>query len=417
MLTTMRDILWVERSFVRRIVAATFAFAVVYALYAIVAHDSYLPKVLDFRVVYCGERAVLAGSDPYRVEPLRACEHAVRREAGEPDWSVTPYPLPGYAAAVFAPLAELPYDIARLGWIALLVLAFGITTAAVAASMQTSTLAVAFVCAPTIGILQLVYGEPIPFALAALAVAGLALERHRPRLAALAAAAAVFEPHVGLAGCVGLFVAVPAARRTLVLAGVACAALGIVVLGPLTNLEYLRTFLPLQARAELVAVDQYSTSHVAYLLHASEGVALALGTLCAMASLAFGVWSAGAYRARRRLPRAARAAARRSRNARQRFFTRRRARRGAAGSPPTLAPFLGRSRRGRRFGDAVGQRMARPPARSRGDLRCRAHRTPECNARSSAGVRGGRDGGTLHARQTVAAASDQGRRRAWGARR
>src|SRR5580658_6845346 len=36
-----------------------------------VAHTDFL---LDYGAFYCGARAVLHGSDPYRTEPLRSCE-------------------------------------------------------------------------------------------------------------------------------------------------------------------------------------------------------------------------------------------------------------------------------------------------------------------------------------------------------
>ena len=287
-----------DRSLIGRCFAAAFVLFVVFESYALLGHTSRVPEVLDFRVVYCGERAVIARSDPYAIEPLRACEHTVKREANEPDWSVTPYPLPGYAAMALLPFGLGSFALDRAAWIALIATSFVVTAVALATLLDVPTAATAVVLAPSIGLLQLRFGEPVPLAIAALTLAALALARGRPRLAALAAAVATIEPHLGLAACVGTFALAPETRRPLGICAATFAVVSIVGLGVARNVEYLSVFLPTQARAELVAVDQFSISHAAYVLHASEPLALALGTIGTLVALVLGVVVARRFVAR-----------------------------------------------------------------------------------------------------------------------
>lgn len=66
----------------------------------------------DFRAFYCGGHVLMMGSDPYRVQPLLACENTV--VAGSESGVAIPAPLPGYALATFALFALLPYTVAIL---------------------------------------------------------------------------------------------------------------------------------------------------------------------------------------------------------------------------------------------------------------------------------------------------------------
>jgi hypothetical protein len=243
---------------------------------------------LDFRVVYCGAEALRDGADPYTVEPLRACEHRVGREPGEPEWAVTPLPLPGYAIALFVPLTLLPFVAAKLLWVTALALAFALASACVAAILRAPSLAVAAIFAPTIGFgINLHYGEPVPLAIAALCSAAYALERGAFLWAALLIAPAAVEPHLALPAFVALATLVPRSRAALavvLLAGI-CLSLG--ALGFARNVEYFATLLPAQAAAELLARDQYSLSRYLALAGLSPATALVLGNLSyALATLA-----------------------------------------------------------------------------------------------------------------------------------
>ena len=71
----------------------------------------------DFVAFYCAGKIATSGADPYRVEPLRACEHALDSLGAAASASdVTPAPLPGYSLALFGLLARLPYSIALGVW-------------------------------------------------------------------------------------------------------------------------------------------------------------------------------------------------------------------------------------------------------------------------------------------------------------
>lgn len=278
------------------------ALLVVFVLESFAARSFVFPVVSDFRVVYCGECAVvLQHADPYRVEPLRACEH-LHVEADEPAWSVTPYPLPSYAAALLAPFALLPFGAARLAWIALLVLCFAIASASIARISGSPAFAVGLVFAPTLGILNLRYGEPVLISVALFCIAALAVHRERPNAAAVAAVLSLIEPHVGLPAVLGLFVFVPGARRAIAIAIAVLIAIGFATLGFGTNVEYAR-FLSAQARVELWASDQFSLSRLLFTLGVAPKIALALGSVSYGTMTVFGIALAGSF-VRRRFSRA-----------------------------------------------------------------------------------------------------------------
>jgi hypothetical protein len=257
----------------------------------------------DFRVAYCGAEALRAGADPYHVEPLRSCEHRVGLEPGEQAWAVTPLPLPGYAIALFVPLTFLPFALAKMLWIVALVLAAALAAAAVAAIARVPTLAVGLIFWPTIGGgLNLAYGEPVPLAIAALCCAGYALERGAFRSAAVLAVLAAVEPHVAAPAILALAILVPRARLSLAVALVAGAALSFAVLGPARNLEYVTVLLPTHGLAELLARDQFGLSRYLHLLGVPAKLALTLGGVSYLATIAFGISVARGLAANRERP-------------------------------------------------------------------------------------------------------------------
>lgn len=248
---------------------------------------------LDFRVVYCGAEAVRTGHDPYTVEPLRACEHRVGQEPGEPDWAVTPLPLPGYAIALFVPLSLLPFVAAKALWALSLVLAFALAAACVAAILRAPSLGVAAIFAPTIGFgINLHYGEPVPLAIGALCAAAYALERGAYRCAVVLAVLASVEPHVALPAILGLALLVPQARAPLAFALLAGAGLSLATLGVGSNLEYFTTLLPTHAQAELLARDQFGLSRFLALAGVPARSSLLLGSLCYALTTAYGLIAA-----------------------------------------------------------------------------------------------------------------------------
>jgi len=89
----------------------------------------------SFKAFYCAGVAVKERADPYRVEPLRACERRLA-PSNLPDGYVEPAPLPGYAMAPFGALAMLSPRLAALLFATLLALA---ATLSACALVSTST--------------------------------------------------------------------------------------------------------------------------------------------------------------------------------------------------------------------------------------------------------------------------------------
>src|ERR1700686_3618193 len=85
----------------------------------------------DFNAFYCAGAALDRGADPYRADPLGACERAPRPawlSRGTPNLSA-PAPLPPSALAPFTALAHLPYALAAIAWRIILLLAPLVTVA------------------------------------------------------------------------------------------------------------------------------------------------------------------------------------------------------------------------------------------------------------------------------------------------
>ncbi len=246
-------------------------------------------QVVDYRVVACAERVMLAHGDIYRTGMLRDCEHARAPEADEPAWAVTPFALPPYSAALLVPFGLMNFELGRAVWFALLIVALCLTTAALAQIVRRPTLGVALVLFPTFGSINLFYGETVLFGVAGAALGALAVQRGRPSLAAIAVACALIEPAIGLPAFIGLFALVPQARRALLLCGSILAVVGVVALGLPANLEYALTFIPAHEHAEIFARDQYSLTRLTYVLGASEHIAALIGSVCYVLTIVCGV--------------------------------------------------------------------------------------------------------------------------------
>ncbi|GAC1522262.1 MAG: hypothetical protein NVS2B8_03260 [Vulcanimicrobiaceae bacterium] len=257
-------------------------------------------KSSDFREFYCAGEAVVRRADPYRVEPLRSCTRRVEPRT-DPAWLVTPAPLPGYTLALFALLATLPFDLARLVWEGACTASVLLAALALARLTRRSWILMLVVLLPTDGFLNFNYGEIPPLVIAALAVGALALERQKVALPAICAGIAMLEPHVGLPALIALFIARPRARVWAIGVAIALALTSVVAIGLPSNVEYFRFILPLQAAAEVMSNDQYSFTHVAATLGVAPPAAIALGSLWYLAMVILGVRLAVVLGRRRRL--------------------------------------------------------------------------------------------------------------------
>jgi len=249
----------------------------------------------DFRAFYCAARVASQGANPYRTEPLRTCERGVVSPAfyrKNPGVTI-PAPLPGYAIAALIPFSLLPFGVAATLWVALLLLAWLACIATLSRFAGISWEMSLAVFALSLGALSLPFGEVVPLAVGCTCVAAYAAWSGRWRLAAIFAAGAMIEPHLGLPVCLALAVWAPATRWLLALCFVALGALSFGVLGPSVNLEYFSTVLPAHALSEVTRDTQYSLSALLAAIGVAPGMALRAGALWYVAMLIAGTVAAG----------------------------------------------------------------------------------------------------------------------------
>ncbi len=258
----------------------------------------------DFRAFYCAARVASTGANPYHVEPLRSCETALgitpffKKNPG----IAIPAPLPGYSIAALVPLARLPFPVAAVLWSALLALACAVCVLSLARFADLRRETALAILALALAALCLPFGEIVPLALGCIALCGYFAYQGRARAAALAAAGAMIEPHLGLPVCVALAVWLPATRMTLGLAFAVLGALSLVALGPSVNLEYFSSVLPAHALSEATRDTQYSLTAVLAALGFSPQSAVRAGTLWYAVMLVAGALVAGALAKRTRNP-------------------------------------------------------------------------------------------------------------------
>jgi hypothetical protein len=247
----------------------------------------------DFSAFYCAGLAIDRHADPYRAEPLGTCE---RRETmtPPPEGVTRPAPLPPYALAPFVLLARLPYVWALGLWSLAIVVA---SAAAVFAMSRITGIPLLGVGAAffisTLVALEL--GQIAAFATAGIALSASFARFGKDRLAALAAAAAMVEPHVALAACLALFVWRPKTRIVLGLAAIACVALSFWLGGPRLVFEYVRDVLPSHALSEVGVWFQFSLSYLLHQLGVAAEPAVRVGELWYGAMLILGVALAGRF--------------------------------------------------------------------------------------------------------------------------
>jgi hypothetical protein len=249
----------------------------------------------DFRAFYCAARVASQGANPYRTEPLSACERSILPAAfyqKHPGVTI-PAPLPGYAIAALIPFSLLPFGVAATLWVALLLLAWFACVATLTRfagitwEMSLATFAL------SLGALSLPFGEVVPLAVGCTCVAAYAAWSGRWRLAAIFAAGAMIEPHLGLPVCLGLAIWAPPTRWLLAVCFVALAALSFGFLGPSVNLEYFSSVLPAHALSEVTRDTQYSLSAILAAIGMAPGAALRAGALWYLAMLLGGIFVGG----------------------------------------------------------------------------------------------------------------------------
>lgn len=232
-----------------------------------------------FAAFYCGGDVARHGHDPYRTEPLRACEQMLPSYRYDAAGVVEPAPFPPVVLVAFGTLATLPFAWA-VGVYAVLALA-AMAFAAWALQRKTGFSPYFVGASLAIGALyqNLKFGQLPPLVIGVVCAAALLLERGRPRAAAVVASLSLIEPHVAGPVLLALFVASKASRLTLAIAGVVVAAVSVVVLDPALSLEYFMRALPAHAASEVTANDQFSVTWLAHALGATDPTALRAGAI------------------------------------------------------------------------------------------------------------------------------------------
>jgi hypothetical protein len=243
----------------------------------------------DTVVWYCAGEALNQHADPYLVEPLRSCEKRLEPKYSWPSPWLEPAPLPGYALAVFAMLARLPFHVVRVLWSYLLIAAILATAVILARMARRSTLLVLLCLASVDGYINLVYGETPPLAVATLVASAALGASGRFIAAAVVGALTMFEPHIGLPACLSMFIWWPRTRFPFVVCGAILAGISIAAIGVGGNVQYFHTILPLQAASEIAARDQYSLTRMLHILGFPDRVALSAGSASYLVMTVLGV--------------------------------------------------------------------------------------------------------------------------------
>ncbi len=267
------------------------------ALGLLVAHDRRTPAkplihaTTDFSTFYCAGVVVRARANPYRVEPLRACQRAIGESPLQPDWYVVPAPFPGYMLALFAALSLLPAYSAHLLWLFAIFVAVGLATWALARITAFSPLLIGLLLATPLAFYDVGFSEPTPFFVAVLAWAAERAQRGAWRACGVLTALAMLEPHLGLAAFLAVLLFAPRARVALLATAAALALISVAAIGIPENIEYFTRALPAHAASELTFRAQFSISHLLAALGVLPRVALAAGSLTFVLATAAGIWA------------------------------------------------------------------------------------------------------------------------------
>jgi hypothetical protein len=241
----------------------------------------------SFKAFYCAGQVVDRGADPYRVEPLRICEHQIA-PLELPAYAVEPAPFPGYVIDLWALLARTAYPKAHLVYLLLSVAALGAIAFSVSelSGIPAVVVLLAFL---SLWFLNISYGEVPPLSVAGIALCAYFLRTRAWWFSAVCAAIAVLEPQLGAPLWLALLLFVPQMRLPLVTVGIALLGADVAMGGPARALAYFSHVIPLQALSEVHANDQFSLTHVLSFFGMSDALALRIGSLSYVIMLTIGV--------------------------------------------------------------------------------------------------------------------------------
>ena len=244
----------------------------------------------DFRAFYCAGSAIALGADPYREQPLHACELRAGPPAEPAALRVAaiPAPLPPHALLAFVPLSRLPFATAALVFMLASLGAFAASVVVFARVTRVSSIELNLVFAAVTATVAMFVGQPMSFVLLALAGTAWFARERRWWQASACACAATIEPHLALPAIAAMAVALPRTRIPLLGCLAAAAALGALVVGPATTVEYVRDVLPAHALANAYEW-QYSLTSVLTSMGVGAPLAVHLGEGMFAAMAALGV--------------------------------------------------------------------------------------------------------------------------------
>ncbi|HET7812876.1 MAG TPA: glycosyltransferase 87 family protein, partial [Candidatus Baltobacteraceae bacterium] len=250
-----------------------------------------MTRNFDFRAFYCGGAAILQRADPYRTQPLHACEQrktdgayaAFARE------TVLPAPQPPYVLGVFALFALLPFGIASKLWAALLFCAAAASIVLVRAIARVPLAAAVAALWLSLCVTSIYLGELIPLFVCALAAAAYCLQKQWWTAAGCFAVATMAEPHLGLAVCASMALWAPRSRNALAIGGIALIAVSAAAVSAPVALEYVQNVLPFHALSEIGSDAQFSAAVLAHKAGASDSAAMRAGTVSFLLAAMLGI--------------------------------------------------------------------------------------------------------------------------------
>jgi hypothetical protein len=273
---------------VRRLSFAAVAIAVLCIVWAVETRYALRARTLqyDFVPFACGaEVVVVEHADPYRIEPLRTCEHRAATIFPNGSLLVVPAPLPPYALDAFAPFGLVPFPVARWLWLAAQLTAYAMTLRLLRCltGLPTAILFAATLCSLLIP--SLLLGQIVPFAVLGLCLAAEGLERKSTLSVGIGIALASLEPHLAVPSAVAIALFARERTAALVVGAVAVTA-SLATLGAGTCLEYLTRVLPAHVASELDNREQYGIPYLLHLAGLAPTSAERIGELVSLAGLA-----------------------------------------------------------------------------------------------------------------------------------
>lgn len=245
----------------------------------------------DFRAFYCAGRVSRLGADPYRTQPLYACEQ--KRTETNKTWLTNgplPAPFPPYViATVFEPISRAAYPFAASIWMLALLASLGVSVVLLAKVGRCDPSMPAAALCLSAGIASVSFGEIVPLFFVCLCGTVYAALHKQWRFVGIVALGTLIEPHIGLPVCAALALFQPRCRLPLAAGVATLGAISLSTLGWDTSLEYLYPVLHFHALSEIGSDRQFALSTVLHWLGVADNAALAIGLMSYVVAVLGGI--------------------------------------------------------------------------------------------------------------------------------